>query len=65
MSPFLWDAMKTVSKAEATAQAASQNASAADKMMGAVNLCAGLGLGLIEQLVVARWLLKKKKAKAA
>ncbi len=49
-------------EAEAAAQVASQNASVVDKMMGTVNLCAGLGLGLAELIVLARWLLKKKKA---
>ena len=51
--------------AAAAALEASTSENAVDKMMGTVNLCAGLGLGLAEILVLVRWLLKKKKAKAA
>ncbi|MBQ8136830.1 MAG: fibronectin type III-like domain-contianing protein, partial [Clostridia bacterium] len=51
--------------AAAAALEASTSENAVDKMMGTVNLCAGLGLGLVEILVLVRWLLKKKKAKAA
>jgi beta-glucosidase len=51
--------------AAAAALEASQSESVVDKMMNTVNLSAGLGLGLMELLVLVRWLLKKKKAKAA
>ena len=52
--------------AAAAALEASKSENVVDKMMGTVNLCAGLGLGLAELLVLVRWLLKKKKkAKAA
>ena len=52
-------------EAAAAAMEASKNASTIDNLMNTVNLSAGLGLGLVWLLVVARWLLKKKKAKAA
>ena len=52
--------------AAAAALEASKSESVVDKMMNTVNLSAGLGLGLIELLMLVRWLLKKKKkAKAA
>ena len=51
--------------AAAAALEASASGSVVDKMMNTINLGAGLVLGLAELLVLVRWLLKKKKAKAA
>ena len=63
-SGYYADAAADAAAAEAAAEAA-KNVNAVDQMMNTVNLSAGLGLGLVELLVLVRWLLKKKKAKAA
>ena len=64
-SGYYADIVADAAAAEAAAETA-KNVSAVDQMMNTVNLSAGLGLGLVEVLVLVRWLLKKKKnAKAA
>lgn len=52
-------------EAAAAAEEAAKNVNVVDELMGKVNLGAGLGLGAIWLIVMARWLLKKKTAGAA
>ena len=52
-------------EAAAAAEEAARNVNVVDELMGKVNLGAGLGLGAIWLIVMARWLLKKKAGAAA
>ena len=53
----------SIEESDETVTVKAKNVSAVDQMMKTVNISAGVGLGLVELLVLVRWLLKKKKAK--